>query len=179
MTLARLELEKMNGRSVLSYLVEPCKWLITIGLVIVLLILALPLFTPYRLMVVLSGSMAPTLLAGDAVLTRAGVTSLQEGDIVTFRRQGELVTHRVVEVQAGQLVTRGDANNAPDPWPVAISDVEGVYVLRLPFLGYLVWFARQPLGWVSLVILPAAVLVASEVRNLVDIWRSRTESEEG
>jgi signal peptidase len=167
----------MKESSLISYLVDFCKWFVTIGLVIVLLILALPIFTPYRLMVVLSGSMAPTLLAGDAVLVRPAITSIHEGDIITFQREGELVTHRVVEVQPGQLVTQGDANNAPDPWPVPISAVEGVYALRLPFLGYLVWFARQPIGWVSLVILPAAVLVIGEVTTLVKMWNSKAHSE--
>jgi len=159
--------------------VDLSKWLLTIALGGVVLILTLPLFTPYRIMVVLSGSMAPTLLAGDAVLIRSGVTSVHEGDIVTFQREGQLVTHRVVEVEAGQLVTQGDANNAADPWAVPISAVEGVYALRLPFLGYLVWFARQPIGWLALVVLPATALIIGEVRNLVSIWNSKTHKEEG
>jgi len=163
----------------LSFLVDLSKWVLTLALGLVVLILTLPLFTPYRIMVVLSGSMSPTLLAGDALLIRSGATSIQEGDVVTFQREGQLVTHRVVEVESGQLVTQGDANNAADPWPVPISAVEGIYVLRLPFLGYLVWFARQPIGWLALVVLPAAALVIGEMRNLVLIWNSKTHSEEG
>jgi len=167
----------MKVSSLVSYLVDFCKWLVTIGLVIVLLIMALPIFTPFRLMVVLSGSMAPALLAGDAVLVTSGITSIREGDIITFQREGELVTHRVVEVQPDQLVTQGDANNAPDPWLVPTSAVEGVYALRLPLLGYLVWFARQPIGWLSLVILPATGLVIGEVTTLVKMWNSKAHGE--
>jgi signal peptidase len=167
----------MKQSSLVSHFVDFCKWLVTIGLVIVLVILALPIFTTYRLMVVLSGSMAPTLLPGDAVLVRSDVASIHEGDIITFRSEGELVTHRVVEMQPGQLITQGDANNAPDLWPVPVSAVEGVYALRLPFLGYLVWFARQPVGWLSLVLLPAAVLVIGEVTTLVKMWNSEAHRE--
>lgn len=162
-----------------SYLVGLSKWLLTLILGIVVLILILPFFTPYRIMVVLSGSMAPTLRAGDALLIRSGATSIHEGDIVTFQREGQLVTHRVVEVESAHLVTRGDANNAADPWTVPISAVEGIYVLRLPFLGYLVWFARKPLGWLALVVLPAIALVIGEVRNVAFIWNSKTHGEEG
>ena len=169
----------MKESPMLSFLVDLSKWVLTLALGLVVLILTLPLFTPYRIMVVLSGSMAPTLRAGDALLIRSGVTSIHEGDVVTFQREGQLVTHRVVEVQSAQLVTRGDANNAADPWTVPISAVEGTYVLRLPFLGYLVWFARQPIGWLALVVLPAAALVIGEMRNLVLIWNSKTHSEEG
>ena len=169
----------MKESSILSFIVDLSKWLLTLALGAVVLILTLPLFTPYRIMVVLSGSMAPSLLAGDAVLIRSGANPIQEGDIVTFQREGQLVTHRVVGVESGQLVTQGDANNAPDPWPVPLSAVEGVYVLRLPFLGYLVWFARKPIGWVALVILPATVLVIGEVRNLLSLWNSNPHGEEG
>jgi len=169
----------MKVSSILSFIVDLSKWVLTLALGLVVLILTLPLFTPYRIMVVLSGSMAPTLLAGDAVLIRSGATSIQAGDVVTFQREGQLVTHRVVEVEAGQLVTQGDANNAADPWAVPISAVEGTYVLRLPFLGYLVWFARQPVGWLALVVFPATALIIGEVRNLVSIWNSKTHSEEG
>lgn len=163
----------------LRYLVDLSKWLLTLTLGILVLILILPLFTPYRIMVVLSGSMAPTLRAGDAVLIRSGATSIHEGDIVTFQREGQLVTHRVVEVESAHLVTRGDANNAADPWTVPISAVEGLYILRLPFLGYLVWFARQPIGWLALAVLPAIALVIGEVRNVVSIWNSKEHRKEG
>jgi signal peptidase len=167
----------MKESSILSFIVDLSKWLLTLALGAVVLILTLPLFTPYRIMVVLSGSMAPSLLAGDAVLIRSGANPIHEGDIVTFQREGQLVTHRVVGVESGQLITQGDANNGPDPWPVPLSAVEGIYVLRLPFLGYLVWFARKPIGWVALVILPATVLVIGEVRNLLSL--SKSHSEEG
>lgn len=167
----------MKESSILSFIVDLSKWLLTLALGAVVLILILPLFTPYRILVVLSGSMAPSLLAGDAVLIRSGANPIHEGDIVTFQREGQLVTHRVVEVESGQLVTQGDANNTPDLWPVPLAAVEGLYVLRLPFLGYLVWFARKPIGWVALVILPATILVIGEVRNLLSL--SRTHSEEG
>ncbi len=169
----------MKQSSMLPYLVGLCKWVLTVALGLVVLILILPLFTPYRIMVVLSGSMAPSLRVGDALLIRSGATSFHEGDIVTFQREGQFVTHRVVEVESAHLVTRGDANNAADPWTVPISAVEGLYVLQLPFLGYLVWFSRQPIGWLALVVLPAAALVIGEMISVVSTSSSKTHSEEG
>lgn len=169
----------MKESSMLPYLVDLSKWVLTVALGLVVLILILPFFTPYRIMVVLSGSMAPSLRAGDAILIRSGANSFHEGDIVTFQREGQLVTHRVAEVESAQLVTRGDANNAADPWTVPISAVEGLYVLRLPFLGYLVWFSRQPIGWLALVVLPATALVIGEVISVVSPSNSKTHSEEG
>ncbi len=39
-------------------------------------------------------------------------------DIVTFQtKSGEVLTHRVAEIKPdGEIVTKGDANNAPDSW---------------------------------------------------------------
>ncbi len=151
----------------LSYIWNLIKWLLVLAVAFMVSVLSLPLFTPYRLLVVLSGSMAPTLEVGDAILVRSGPAAIQPNDIITFRREGQLVTHRVVEIGPGQFTTKGDANNAPDLEPVPSATVEGKFVLRLPFMGYFIYFARTPLGWLTLVVIPAAVLIAGEVKSLL------------
>ena len=44
----------------------------------------------------------------------------------------------------------------------------GVVRFRIPFLGYALWGTRQPLGRFLLVIVPALLLAATELRRL---WR--------
>lgn len=99
---------------------------------------------------VLSGSMAPTLSAGDVIAVR-GVdpADLAVGDIVTFQPVSDdptLVTHRIVGVgvdtQDGLVfTTRGDANGASDE-PIVAAQVKGLYMYHVPGLGLLL----QPLG---------------------------------
>src|SRR5687767_6954777 len=117
-----------------------------VGLAIVGLALATPLLMPlagFRPMVVQSGSMAPTLLPGDAIVARTvSPAAVRVGQVVTFRdpsRQGMLLTHRVVERSrdaAGYtFVTRGDANTGEERWSIAENGKLGRLAVRVPGLG--------------------------------------------
>lgn len=89
-----------------------------------------------RPVVVTSGSMSPTIAAGDVVLVMAR-PRIEPGDIVTFERPGAgLVTHRVVGTDpSGALLTKGDANRTMDPTPVSPDDVVGVTRFAVPVVG--------------------------------------------
>jgi len=128
--------------------------------------------------VVLSGSMEPTIDPGDVVLVeeRAPAT-IGPGDVITYRRSGaeKPTTHRVVEVTEvdGQraFVTKGDANEDPDPQPVAGEHVVGTVAVRLPNVGHVVQFANTALGRVVFVLLPFLFLGLSEIQLLVSKLR--------
>lgn len=117
-----------------------------------------PDFMGFKPFIVLSGSMEPTILEGDLILTRAlqeGQT-LKEDDIIAYRfGQETVVTHRIIEVQQGEqgpvYITRGDNNNVEDKAPVALSLVEGLYLYRVAGLGRLAMFLQTPLGLILVV----------------------------
>lgn len=65
-------------------------------------------------------SMLPFIQAGDYVLVSHGERRIGCGDIVVFRKEGELIAHRVIGIdpsaQTGPAVyTRGDNSSLPDP----------------------------------------------------------------
>lgn len=69
---------------------------------------------------VVSGSMAPFLRPGDTVWVRsAQLQELRPGEIVVVEeRPGQLLTHRLVQVNAERFLTRGDRFMVLDPpWP--------------------------------------------------------------
>ena len=80
--------------------------------------------------------------------------------IVTYEREGNLITHRILSIDGEMLTTKGDANEDPDPWPVAVSSVTGVNLFKVPYLGYLNDFIRTKTGWFLVIIIPAFLLVA-------------------
>lgn len=88
--------------------------------------------------VIVAGSMAPSIRAGDVVMIgdHDGVR-LDEGTVITFEdHRGVMVTHRIDEVtEDGHYVTRGDANAVADSDPVAPGDVLGVGRLVVPLVG--------------------------------------------
>lgn len=113
----------------------------SIALLILVLIIAV-IFAPKLFsiepMVVVSGSMEPSYMKGSLLYVKEGAGGIQTGDAITFYRHGELVTHRVVEINADEktYITKGDANQVNDAEPVAWSDVAGVPVFDIPVLGY-------------------------------------------
>ena len=94
------------------------------------------------LLVVRSGSMAPSMPVGSLVLTRpVAADQVEPGDVVSVvRTDGRRITHRVVAAEGSgalrRLTTQGDANAAPDPESVTAGTVERV-VLTAPGLGRL------------------------------------------
>ena len=108
----------------------------------ILLILVLIIFAPKLFsiepMVVVSGSMEPSYMKGSLLYVKEGASGIQTGDAITFYRNGELVTHRVVEINTDEktYTTKGDAVQVNDVQPVAWSDVVGVPVFDIPVLGY-------------------------------------------
>lgn len=124
-----------------------------------------PVLGLYRTVTVLSGSMRPTFSPGDMiVVTPEPVSALRAGQVISFRAPTAdpyVETHRVVAVLRGGdepiVQTKGDANNALDPWKAELhGSTLWRYRFRLPMLGYPILFLRDP--WVrrfSIFLLPA------------------------
>ena len=119
-----------------------------VGLVVLTATLFFCLSPSYHAYVVTGESMSPAIAKGDVVITGPPggllTDSVSAGAVVTFRTGGGLVTHRVVAVESGRLVTRGDAVGRDDPWTIDRSDVTGVMLARIPGVGLipqLLWSA--------------------------------------
>lgn len=113
--------------------------------------------------VVATQSMAPSIPAGSLVYV-VGSGEYAVGDVVTFRHDGDLVTHRVVEAEPDHYVTKGDANDGRDA-PVPHDRIVGEVVFSVPLYGYFFAVASTPVGYVLLVVVPAALLVGIELRR--------------
>ncbi|MCK4449690.1 MAG: signal peptidase I, partial [Anaerolineae bacterium] len=89
----------------------------------------------YEVRVVKSESMKPTLNLGDVIVIGPAKGVIRPGKIISYEQDGELVVHRVIAVEDGNIQTKGDAVEDPDPWQVPISDVEGVFLFKVPYMG--------------------------------------------
>jgi len=106
----------------------------------------------YRVYVVHTGSMAPTLNPGDAVLDRPAPHTVRPGEIVTFAVHSgpdSVVTHRVASYDGTVVKTKGDANRSVDPWSLHLSQVVGSALTRLPLAGYVLVYLQHPQGIAS------------------------------
>ncbi len=132
----------------------------------------------YRVFVVTSGSMAPAARTGDAIVLReVGSADVRVQDLITFRplREGGIRTHRVmsvhnVEGEGLHFRTKGDANDEFDPNLVPASHVLGRVVTVVPRIGRSYLWATTPSGRLTLVGVPALIII---VRELWWLFRPR------
>ena len=140
-----------------------------VGVLGLLLAGALPAMLGYDSFVVLGGSMSPAVRPGSILVAeRVGPSTLEIGDIVTFRRAQSPttpVTHRIVGIDEGEdgqriFLTKGDANPFADPEELTVDQPISRLLYTVPYVGYLVAFARTLLGRLLLIGLPLAALGA-------------------
>ena len=102
--------------------------------------------------VVLSGSMEPTYSVGDLLYYKKVDRELEVGDVITYRLDDALVTHRIVDIQGSEYITQGDANEARDLNPVLQDSIVGIPVFSLPMIGYYIYFVNNNLYLVGIVV---------------------------
>jgi len=73
----------------------------------------------WRFVVVTSDSMEPEIRDGALLLAKETPFSrLAEGDVIVFESGGRLNTHRIIALEYGMAITKGDAALLPDAVPV-------------------------------------------------------------
>ncbi|HLM05977.1 MAG TPA: signal peptidase I [Blastococcus sp.] len=141
----------------------------------------------YRTLTMLTASMAPEIEPGDvAIVTPLKTSEITEGMVITYHMpiaDHSLVTHRVVSVQTGpdgaiSVQTKGDANDAVDPWTAQLQG-DTAYRVRavVPEIGHLIQALRAPVVTQVLLYGAPSLLVGW---LLLTIWRpARDEKKEG
>jgi signal peptidase len=82
-----------------------------------------------------------------------------------------MVTHRIIRAKhlstQPQYLTKGDANQDPDPQWVKKQQVVGRVTAVVPYLGYAILFTRSQPGFYLLVALPATLLSWDLITNII------------
>ncbi len=113
---------------------------------------------PLALLAVDSGSMEPVFSPGDALLVaETPYDGLEIGDIITFRRGAELISHEIVGKTSNRYLTRGRANNYYDE-PVGPEEYCAKVISILPKAGWILAFLSRPSNLLLISILMAALL---------------------
>jgi signal peptidase I len=164
-------------------------WLVRGVMVVAVLVFALLAVGPhvlgYRTMTMLTASMSPEIDPGDVtIVTPISMSEVTEGMVITYHKpidDHSLVTHRVVSVEKTNgtvtVKTKGDANDAIDPWTATLEG-DTAYQVRavIPELGHLIQALRAPVV-TEVLLYGAPTLLVGWV--LLSIWRpARTEDDE-
>lgn len=131
--------------------------------------------------VIKSGSMEPMLSRGSLILVKpTPADQLKVGDVITFgnpnTRDGNTVTHRITTIQNTEkgtvFITKGDNNDARDPWNLQLEKDAGVLRHDVPYVGHLSFFVHSKLGYGMLLIIPVLLLSFASLRS---IWSRAAE----
>jgi signal peptidase len=131
----QLKAKDKDEESVLS-------WIITSLLSIGIIWFAVGVFPIYP-SVIATGSMEPMIMPGDVILVRKvkDISEVQVGDVIQFRRDSILISHRILEIKENDKTgisyrTKGDNNNGPDRELVKPEDIRGEIIRVVPKIGW-------------------------------------------
>ena len=107
-------------------------------------------FFGYSVFEVQTGSMNPTISPSDVIIVKSNKNP-NVNDIVTYKKDNDFITHRVVEKSGNNYITKGDANNARDG-AITSDDIIGKVVHVLPKFGVIRKTILNPIVIITLTI---------------------------
>ncbi|MDO8435923.1 MAG: signal peptidase I [bacterium] len=144
-----------------------------VAVALLLIVSIFPITGNYKVMTVISGSMAPAIKTGSVVIVKPA-SDYKIGDVITFGPYSKTkapTSHRIYDIKVVNsqpvYITKGDVNNAPDTREIQKSDIVGKVLFSVPYLGYAVDFAKKPIGFMLIIIVPAAVIVFDEIKKII------------
>lgn len=118
----------------------------------------IPDFIGYKNFVIVSESMEPTIMVGDAIFVKkVPEKEIKINDIISFH-DGECInTHRIVGVSEENGIkmyrTKGDNNRGEDKEKVSYSQIEGKYLFKINNFGNLIKVLQSKVTLAILILL--------------------------
>lgn len=90
----------------------------------------------YKPVLVLTGSMEPTLKTNSvAIVKRSSYNDVKVNDILMYKIDGKMITHRIIKKDNKGIITKGDNNNVEDAYTIKKENVRAVVIAKLNFLA--------------------------------------------
>lgn len=107
-------------------------------LMIVYLVTFIPSLWGHYPLVVISGSMEPTLKVGSILYYhKEKIDEFKKNDVLVYTTRDHIISHRIVEISEDGFITKGDANTNIDSNEVFEEQILGKGTnWCIPYLGY-------------------------------------------
>lgn len=117
-----------------------------------------PDFFGYKSFVIVSGSMEPTIMTGDAILVKeVPEKEIKINDIISFTQGKTNVTHRIVEITEEngikKYTTKGDNNNTEDKEKITYEQIEGKYRFKMNRFGVIIETLKNKITLIILILM--------------------------
>ena len=132
----------------------------------------------FGLYTIISGSMTPNINVYDVVVDIRvdNPEDIEIGDVITFYSDdpqvgGGTITHRVISIVKDEngeysYQTKGDYNLIEDESLVEFEDIVGKVALRIPQLGRVQFFLASSMGWLTIIMAIALLVIFNSFRKL-------------
>lgn len=122
----------------------------------------------FRIYRVISGSMQPALQIGDVIIIKKA-NNYAEKDIITYDNGLTTITHRIKSIDGDEIITEGDANDAPDK-PITKDRILGKYFFRIStFSVFSIMLTGKTVYLIMVLVLFAILLFAISDRVIRNI----------
>lgn len=151
-----------------------------------------PAIFGYRILHVISGSMEPAIEVGSYIIIKeTDANSLEIGDVITFVSEepaiyGMYNTHRIYDIcrdtytDETLYITKGDAHETTDAYPVTEEQIVGKLVKVLPFgksIGKLLSHLSNNYVYFGIVFIPLGICLISYIIQLLKALFGKDEEE--
>lgn len=128
----------------------------------------IPDFLGFKSFVIISASMEPTIMTGDAIFVKEVEKSkIKVKDIIAFHDNEDIITHRITKIIKSngvtEYITKGDNNRNEDKEKVKYDNIEGVYQFKINGFGKIIETIKNKITLVILLIILVLISI-SQVR---------------
>lgn len=110
--------------------------LLILVILVLLLYLVLKLTNTAGIYKVMTGSMETGIHSGDYILVKKS-SNYKKGDVITYMKDGNYITHRIVKIENNKIITKGDANNVEDE-AIEKEDIVGKYIFKSKIMNFII-----------------------------------------
>ncbi len=117
---------------------------------------------------IVSESMEPTFYKDDlAIVKSCNIEELKVGDIITFRQEDRIISHRIskIEKESEEFITKGDNNEVEDVEPVDEQNIYGKVEWIIPKIGKFVNYIQNVRGFMNVCILIVIICILVNFRD--------------
>lgn len=114
-------------------------------------------FFGFRIYKIGSGSMEPYLKVNDYIIVKKK-KNYNVGNVVTYKKNNEYITHRIKSIDGDTVITQGDSNNIEDQ-PINKKDIIGGLIYKSHGLNIIFYSLNKPILWVLLFIVGLVITI--------------------
>ena len=132
----------------------------------------------YTIFRVKTGSMEPTLKIGDILIEKVvnSKDEIKKDDIISFKEEDYIVTHRVVDIKEDLIIAQGDANNSQDE-PFSRDKIIGKVIKVIPDLSIWIKVFKTKEVYITIIITIVLFIITFSI-NVEDLEEGHKKTKE-